>query len=867
MEADIWGGDPWADNAKTGNQEKKELQGVKRPGLLAGFEDEAGWGSFEESVGDGGEESSWGSGEKFDVSKLEEKLQVDAKLGLSASFAPTIISPGWESGETVEATDLKEWKADTEPKLRPSISPAITSPGWESVPPISASLEILAEPQHQSQILSLHSPPAGQRTEEVSNLAQESTDLSKIVPEDSEPSVFRQHTGPKLSESPPSLSDSSGKENEGIPPSLSSSEGSNVDEGKTSDSLRTSFDESYSEAEHWDKRHSAGEAIAPLALVKENTNLQDDDFGDSEDEAENEAQDISVQATADSFVQAENELNLVPENVQLKGKQDATLDLTRHPVCSTAGPHFDYDLSLINKLFKNPGAPRSYPDPTADVVASSSTRKTWYRITRPQTLRQINEGSTDDNYVRVAWPRSEIRDDVLKIVSRWASEDKTHGRIMLGERHPAGTTFGWDESAPARLGNYPRRRGIGIESPATKDIGNQNPVGLVSGMNTRRNESLMPNTGEEESAVAQFSWSSSATKGAPPSQEVLPGKLEPVGSLFGLAAPPSATSNSERTQMQVHKRDSRSVSVSVNPELPSSAATHRRSATTGDAHIGIPGFDLFNRTEAVKPFWVPEVIEPLDMILSPKGQVLSPLKLDPAETTLQSNLEAGDEDEWGEMMKSPVSPHTPTTAVPTISDGRVADSPSAVFDSAIRRPRKPPPFLPALPKQATFVPGLLSPARKAAFDAARVTRTLSSQQVESPSSAEELVVDAVDQPQEPPPVFSIPDEGWAATSDVVERPISTESFTALHSSPNVASPPPLEHQSPPSKDPMLHTDFSMFDTTPELPPARAPTSTQVPKGTVIPLQSIRDGTVATTEETEEAQRILRKIPDLSYMLR
>ena len=42
-------------------------------------------------------------------------------------------------------------------------------------------------------------------------------------------------------------------------------------------------------------------------------------------------------------------------------------------------------------------------------ISSISSRKLWYRLTRPETLREFNLGNDDKSYTRVTWQKSEVR--------------------------------------------------------------------------------------------------------------------------------------------------------------------------------------------------------------------------------------------------------------------------------------------------------------------------------------------------------------------------------------------------------------------------------------------------------------------------
>lgn len=119
------------------------------------------------------------------------------------------------------------------------------------------------------------------------------------------------------------------------------------------------------------------------------------------------------------------------------------------------------DLSLITQLFPDlpalpkteesqPTAPFYVPDHIIDdSFTTISERKTWYRISRQGSSRRHDIGAEDNNYRRITWPVSTVRDDTIKIVRRWMEEDSFSGRATLGGTGSKikGNVFGWDSSA------------------------------------------------------------------------------------------------------------------------------------------------------------------------------------------------------------------------------------------------------------------------------------------------------------------------------------------------------------------------------------------------------------------------------------
>lgn len=122
---------------------------------------------------------------------------------------------------------------------------------------------------------------------------------------------------------------------------------------------------------------------------------------------------------------------------------------------------FDTDLALVDKLFdvekldKEQPAAKDYSLDAIDGIimdnfTTVSERKTWYRISRSGTMRKHDMGD-DDNYRRVTWADSKVREDATNIVRRWTEEDTYTGRpAMGGGSMVKGGGFNWDSKAEAR---------------------------------------------------------------------------------------------------------------------------------------------------------------------------------------------------------------------------------------------------------------------------------------------------------------------------------------------------------------------------------------------------------------------------------
>ena len=87
-----------------------------------------------------------------------------------------------------------------------------------------------------------------------------------------------------------------------------------------------------------------------------------------------------------------------------------------------------------------------------DSFQTLEEHKTWYRVSRYGSMRKHNSGD-EDNYVRIAWSQSQIREQTLKTVARWLEEDRLSGRVILGGGSKGSSSFGWNDpnSQPVSL--------------------------------------------------------------------------------------------------------------------------------------------------------------------------------------------------------------------------------------------------------------------------------------------------------------------------------------------------------------------------------------------------------------------------------
>ncbi|KJZ74467.1 hypothetical protein HIM_06063 [Hirsutella minnesotensis 3608] len=128
---------------------------------------------------------------------------------------------------------------------------------------------------------------------------------------------------------------------------------------------------------------------------------------------------------------------------------------------------FSVDLSLLDELFPSDQSIPSQQDeePSSHSISRElfntvSERRAWYRISRFSSMRRYDQGDEDD-YVRVSWGVSRVRERTLGIVRQWMEQDSLGGRVVLGRRVGTGgaSMFNWDSAAaPVEIGELFKKK-------------------------------------------------------------------------------------------------------------------------------------------------------------------------------------------------------------------------------------------------------------------------------------------------------------------------------------------------------------------------------------------------------------------------
>ncbi|KAF5605760.1 uncharacterized protein FSUBG_6363 [Fusarium subglutinans] len=213
------------------------------------------------------------------------------------------------------------------------------------------------------------------------------------------------------------------------------------------------------------------EPDAKVEIVSEETLDQDENVVENviaespKDEAQRQTDSDSWSDFESPMKEAQQDEAKQPEVEFFKEQPTAaTIDTTSHeettkePALAPPKPPlepFAIDMAKLDNIFPSVEASFPSPEPIPDVIiddsfTSISERKAWYLMSRPGSMRKHNLGD-DENYVRVGWGNSQVREQAIRIVRRWMEEDSITGRVVLGRRGGAAGAkiFNWDSSAPS----------------------------------------------------------------------------------------------------------------------------------------------------------------------------------------------------------------------------------------------------------------------------------------------------------------------------------------------------------------------------------------------------------------------------------
>ena len=443
-----------------------------------------------------------------------------------------------------------------------------------------------------------------------------------------------------------------------------------------------------------------------------------------------------------------------------------------------------------------------------DSFSSMEQRKTWYRISRYGSMRKHNSGD-DETYVRVTWPLSQVREQTLKTVARWMEEDRIGGRVVLGGGNKGSSIFGWnDPNAPA----------VPLASAFAKKQGRKPPpvdpsVEAASRVPREWPKGLARDRSTSKSHPPSKVRRRSSAKSASISESH---KTSPQASVanFGWNASPTTK---EQSPIPLSKGVPNGVPLAMKLSSPP------RQPRLSNSRPVAPS--ILTPVEAAPPK-NPRDVNGLHTLLTSKP----PIPVLPPTLAPVSN----EDDEWGEMVESPVV-STPVVLPP--SQGlRVEKSQS--------------------------VSGAFSPPLQDSPIDSPISLPTSARGHKSGMSFDDILIpkprNSLDSKSDPFPL----------------NPFTTTSPSSFSSSVIQASPS-LVTSATSNNDPWASADFSFFDTPAPAPkPVSAPAAKSIlPKSVAFakapPAPSpLRHG--KTRQEIEQDQivaKIVKSLPDLSYMLR
>ncbi|POS77117.1 hypothetical protein DHEL01_v204494 [Diaporthe helianthi] len=293
-----------------------------------------------------------------------------------------------------------------------------------------------------------------------------------------------------------------------------------------------------------------------------------------------------------------------------------------HDLRARFGPvTFATDLGSIDQLFdvakldaEQPSAKDFSLDAVDGIINDSfscvSERKTWYRISRPGSMRRHNLGD-DENYRRVTWSASKVREETNQVVRRWMEEDTfSGGRPSFGGNRPVrGGAFNWDTKAePLSMDQIFGKRKSAQPPPKPAPAPVPRPLSLQP-------KSAAPHSRNLSTGVRSLPPRSPGVSSLPPPSPMsIPGP--PKSPAFGWSTMTngSATPASSRPP---------SIAARQSLDVPSSAFNSKAEVTASDAE--------------------------------PEGRSSLQLVPAPAAPSVSSNVlvEEDEDEEWGEMVASP----------------------------------------------------------------------------------------------------------------------------------------------------------------------------------------------------------------------
>ncbi|KAF1967436.1 hypothetical protein BU23DRAFT_573181 [Bimuria novae-zelandiae CBS 107.79] len=914
---DHWG-DPWADDADANTnaanltappkvaQSGRESRspGLKpAPIVLNGFLDDAGWGSnaWARTPSPGREEDGmdWaagGSGVRhtrgWGTHGAQEEEEIKQGRNDEDGFSAWTSAPPQADEEGHNSADA-------------DVNGLALAPGWD-VPSTPAEEE-------QREIHAVDTGNEWSRIEEeveeskgVENGVSEASDSATTIQADDAPARSEEELAASIHRE----DDTSTRSSE------SPSEGSHNE--AATESPRTSVEEERTAGKSVEAAHDGAEKASVIGQPEEHSEgdkqEMEDEFGDFEDEIVQE--EVATQLDLEPPQRQQDATSKGTENDAASNLQDAAPAASANLPSGSIGS-FVLDSKLMAELFPPTKDIPELEDPPDDPISSTSTRKAWYRLTRKQTMREYNYGAVDDNYIRVTWNTSHIRQEASNTVARWVNEDRIAGRGP-GAR----ASFFWDSTAPpdmkAHEALHARQKSSVSASKTVRPVSQIVPP-------------LSTNT------PAAFNWSSPSTVAAPDG--------------LGVRATSSPITAKHSAVTKLQRQSGRAASLDLSPR-PKEPAPHKRTSTATHFPNVMPppasslqaAFIQASPSADLDPWASATTPSPIAPIPAPNSEQSDPWAalgvLDTGHPPKQDNTPLDDEDDdWGEMVESPAvsaiqtpvsTVHPPIGGIPEpIARSNTASTTSKTSVSGRSSPFQPPP--PTIgpvhpspivrlkstisPTSAVFKPNalvptdseqrigphLLKPTNRSREATPERTKTLP---VQMPTMDE--VLGAAPTPEAPKeeqeedgsssvpttPITALPPQsaeprneslstsqtpppGPAPSSSPLPFPsldepnwADTADFSIFESAlpPSNAVPPPAAHPDP--ADPGALFDSPVpSDQEPPAPFARPAPRPLTPAATQLLTGATSSAQRRKAEEDDMVAQIVGGLPDLSYMLR
>ncbi|KAF9763022.1 hypothetical protein IL306_003268 [Fusarium sp. DS 682] len=404
----------------------------------------------------------WGRSPTFDAARLRKEDNGDSAIILGEGLRPIIGRVATRTPSP--ARSLNENAADIWQQPEPALSNRSANPLPSENEGRPGSPNGVPKPALQR---GTGPPPLRQPSNKVSELVEMYDDIAK-----------RSHSASPIDPSMRKVSDNTSAhdvatEAKGDAPEEFEHEVQVKTEPETKlkeDSESESNSESKKELEPEVKEESKAEPETKAEIVSEETLEEEEQVMEGGTE-ESPREDDQGQTESDSWSDFESPLKEAPEEakeleVEAPKITASTAGTTRHEETTIeAAPTparrkapsvpFAIHMTKLDDIFPPVEKSCPPPEPIPDVIiddsfTSISERKAWYLMSRPGSMRKHNLGD-DENYVRVGWGNSQVRERAIRIVRRWMEEDSITGRVVLGRRGGAAGAkiFNWDSSAPS----------------------------------------------------------------------------------------------------------------------------------------------------------------------------------------------------------------------------------------------------------------------------------------------------------------------------------------------------------------------------------------------------------------------------------